>query len=104
MPQLLPETSATDHLDVIALDEAPRLCALYRGQDAELAPEDELPHIAGWVLAWPDGSALTLLTEGDQPRIISGSLSNVETWWSALLAADLVAVRPPAEGRVSHRP
>jgi hypothetical protein len=95
MPQLLPETNALDHLDVIALDGAPRLCALYRTRDTELAPEEELPNIAGWVLAWPDGSALTLLTEGEQPRIISGSLSNVENWWSALLSADLVAVRPP---------
>jgi len=95
MPQLLPETTAIDHLDVIALDGAPRLCALYRTHDADLAPDDDLPDVAGWVLAWPDGSALTLLTEGDQPKIISGSLSNLESWWSALLAADLVAVRPP---------
>ncbi|MDG4764880.1 hypothetical protein O7632_12330 [Solwaraspora sp. WMMD406] len=98
MPQLLPETSATDHLDVIALDGAPRLCALYRTHDAEFATEEDLPDIAGWVLAWPDGSALTLLTEGEQPRIISGSLSNVESWWSALLAADLVAVQQPTSG------
>ncbi|MFY1637040.1 hypothetical protein ACN27F_27810 [Solwaraspora sp. WMMB335] len=94
MPQLMPETSSIDHLDVIAVDGAPRLCALYRTRDTELAADDELPDVAGWVLAWPDGSALTLLTEGEQPRIISGSLSNVESWWSALLAADLVAVRP----------
>ncbi|MEV1288814.1 hypothetical protein [Micromonospora sp. NPDC049679] len=87
----VPQFCAIDDLEVVALADAPRLCALYR--HPEPADQDDLPPgVAGWVLAWPDGSALTVLTEGDRPQIISAPLSSVERRWSALLCADLVAI------------
>ena len=96
MTSTLRNSSLVDGLDVVTISDAPRLCALYRTPEPELPPEEQPPEgVAGWVLAWPDGSALTLLTEGGRRQIISAPLCSVQQFWTGMLAADLVAVDSP---------
>ncbi|MGI5214447.1 hypothetical protein [Plantactinospora sp. CA-290183] len=97
MTSVFREPSPVDDLDVVTIEEAPRLCALYRTREPELPAHEQPPEgVAGWVLAWPDGSALTLVTEGGRRQIITAPLASVQKFWTGVLAADLVAVNRAA--------
>lgn len=97
-----PRSCSVDELDVVTIAEAPRLCALYRRDDPEYdepgrAGDGSADEVAGWVLAWPNGVAVTVLTEGDRPQFIAGSLSSVAGRWAAIFGAELVAVAHPQD-------
>jgi hypothetical protein len=88
-----------DDLEPVVLDDPPRLCALYRDPDED-EPSWPLPTggphrgVVGWVLAWPDGSAVALITEDERLSVVVAPLSSVQRRWAALHDATLVRVVP----------